>query len=51
MAAEEFVRWREWDAGKFPVASAKHTVTVSVDGTLYEVKGVQEPQYRARRCG
>jgi hypothetical protein len=50
-AAEEFVRRSEWDAAEFPVASEKHTAIVSVDGTLYEVRGVSEPQYRARKCG
>lgn len=48
-AAEEFVKRIEWDNASFPVASGNETVNVRVGDTLFEVSGITDPQYSAKK--
>lgn len=48
-AAEEFVRRLEWSNASYTVASGKETVMVRVGDTLFEVSGITDPQYSAKK--
>lgn len=48
-AAELFVKQMEWDQAEFPIAAGNETAIVTVDGVRYEVKGITDPQYEARK--
>lgn len=50
-AAEEFVRRIEWSNASYPVASGDDTIMVRVGDTLFEVSGITDPQYSAKRQG
>lgn len=48
-AAEAFIRMMEWNHAEFPIAAGKQAAIVTVDGVRYEVKGITEPQYEAKK--